>query len=93
MSKRVISKKVQMRERGQFTIPVEFRRRLDIKDNSLLRVCEIGRALVLYPENTVVNELARQVEYGLKQADLKLEELLSELREGNHEYEIDPDIS
>jgi len=93
MSKVPKSKKVRMRERGQFTIPAEFRQRLGIEENSILRVFEIGGAIMVIPENTVVNELARQVEYGMKAAGMNLEELLWGLREGSHEYETDPDIS
>ncbi|WP_054695020.1 AbrB/MazE/SpoVT family DNA-binding domain-containing protein [Syntrophomonas palmitatica] len=93
MSKTVISKKVRMRDRGQFTIPAEFRQRLGIEEDSVLRVFEVGKALLIFPENTTVNELARQVEYKMKEAGIDLEELLTDLREGSHGYETDSDIS
>jgi len=78
-----------MRERGQFTIPAEIRQSLGIKEDSILQVLGVGRAMVVIPEETMVNELARQVEYAMKKENMNLEELLSSLREGSHEYETD----
>ena len=78
-----------MRERGQFTIPAEIRQHLGIKEDSILQVLSVGGAMVVIPEETMVNELGRQVEYGMKKENMNLEELLSSLREGSHEYETD----
>lgn len=89
MPKAVINRKVRMRERGQFTVPADIRERLGFKEDSILQVLSIGRAMVVIPEETMVNELARQVEYAVKKENLNLEELLSSLREGSHEYESD----
>ncbi|MDD2509920.1 MAG: AbrB/MazE/SpoVT family DNA-binding domain-containing protein [Syntrophomonas sp.] len=89
MPKAVINRKVRMRERGQFTVPVEIREHLGLKEDSILQVLSIGRAMVVIPEETMVNELARQVEYVMKNENMNLEELLSSLREGSHEYESD----
>lgn len=89
MPKAVINRKVRMRERGQFTVPADIRERLGFKEDSMLQVLSIGRAMVVIPEETVVNELARQVEYAMNKEDLNLEELLLSLREGGHEYEAD----
>lgn len=89
MPRAVINRKVRMRERGQFTIPAEIREHLGVKEDSILQVLSIGRAMVVIPEETMVNELARQVEYAMKKEDLNLEELLSDLREDSHEYETD----
>ncbi|MDD3022849.1 MAG: AbrB/MazE/SpoVT family DNA-binding domain-containing protein [Syntrophomonadaceae bacterium] len=89
MPKTIINRKVRMRERGQFTIPAEIRQHLGIKGDSILQVLSVGGAMVVIPEETMVNELGRQIEYGMKKENMNLEELLSCLREGSHEYEAD----
>ncbi len=89
MPKAIVSKQVRLRERGQLTIPADIREQLGISQESILRLIPVGQGLMVIPEATVVNELSRHVEQGIKQENLSLEELLSELREGSHDYEVD----
>ncbi len=82
-------RKVRVREKGQFTIPAEFRSRMGIKDDTVLNVYQVGKAIIATPAAPSVRELAEQVEYDLKSNKLRLEDLLNELREGSHDYEED----
>ncbi|MDA8336213.1 MAG: AbrB/MazE/SpoVT family DNA-binding domain-containing protein [Peptococcaceae bacterium] len=75
--------------RGQFTIPSAMRRRLGIGEDTILEVFQAGRAIVATPERITVKALAASVQNGMTEYGIDLEELLSELREGSHEYDTD----
>lgn len=79
-------KKVRVRGKGQFTIPAEFRRRLGIGEDAILDVFQVGRAIVVTPSRSTVRELAGQVQARMKEGNLDLEDLLAELRDGEHGY-------
>lgn len=82
-------KKVRVWGKGQFTIPVEIRERLGIVEDTILEVFQAGRALIATPEKLVVKELAGSVQKEMGQKEISIQELLTELREGTHEYETD----
>jgi AbrB family looped-hinge helix DNA binding protein len=80
-------KRVRVWGKGQFTIPAEFRKRLGISQDTILEVFQVGKTLVATPEKMLVKELADSVRREMVQNNIGVEELLAELREGNHEYE------
>jgi len=80
-------KKVRVWGKGQFTIPVEIRERLGIGEDTILEVFQAGRALIATPEKMAVKELTASVQKEMSQREINIEELLTELREGKHEYE------
>lgn len=82
-------KKVRIWGKGQFTIPVEIRENMGIKENMILEVFQAGKAIVATPEKLLVNELADRVREKMEGNELNLKELLADLREGKHEYETD----
>jgi len=82
-------KKVRVWGKGQFTIPSEIRKRLEIQEDTILEVFQIGRVFIATPERLKVKELASSVRKEMASAGLNLEQLLAGLREGNHEYEAD----
>jgi AbrB family looped-hinge helix DNA binding protein len=84
-------KRVRIWGRGQFTIPAEIREKLNIGDGTILSVFQVGKAILAVPETPQVIELARQVEHKLAAGELGVEELLTELREGRHEYKTEED--
>ncbi|WP_092469083.1 AbrB/MazE/SpoVT family DNA-binding domain-containing protein [Desulfotruncus arcticus] len=51
------SKKVRVWGKGQPTIPVGIRERLDIKEDSYLEVFQVGKIIAI-PERLIVKELA-----------------------------------
>ncbi|MEW6623037.1 MAG: AbrB/MazE/SpoVT family DNA-binding domain-containing protein [Bacillota bacterium] len=83
------SKKVRVWGKGQLTIPVEIRERLDIKEDSYLEIFQVGKAIIATPERLIVKELADNFQKEMLKEDINLEKLLQELREGNHAYETD----
>lgn len=87
LSSRVPSpRKVRVREKGQFTIPVEFRNRIGIGDDTVMEVYQVGKAIIVTPAELSVRELARQVEEEMEKTQYSLKDLLFELREGTHAY-------
>lgn len=82
-------KKVRVWGKGQFTIPAEIRDRLGIGEDTILEVFQAGKAIIATPEKLGVKELASSVQKEMSQKDINIEELLTELREGSHEYETD----
>ncbi|HOV79185.1 MAG TPA: AbrB/MazE/SpoVT family DNA-binding domain-containing protein [Bacillota bacterium] len=82
-------KKVRVWGKGQFTIPAEIRDRLGIGEDTFLEVFHAGKAIIATPEKLNVKELAGSVQKEINQKGINIEELLTELREGAHEYESD----
>ena len=82
-------KKVRVWEKGQFTIPAEIRERLGIGEDTFLEVFQVGKAIIATPEKLSVKELAGSIQKEIRQKEITIEDLLSELREGAHEYETD----
>jgi AbrB family looped-hinge helix DNA binding protein len=82
-------KKVRLRGKGQFTIPSEIRDRLGIEEDTILEVFPVGNAFIATPKKLTVKELAAAVRKDMNRNHIDIHELLSELREGVHEYEED----
>lgn len=68
---------------------MEIRKQLGIQGDTILEVFQVGKAFVATPEKLEVNALASSVREEMTSKDLSVEQLLAELREGRHEYEID----
>jgi len=79
-------KKVRVREKGQFTIPSDFRKRIGIKADTVLDVYQIGKAIIVTPADLLVKELAKQVQQEVQKNNYTLTDLLADLREGSHDY-------
>lgn len=82
-------KKVRVWGKGQFTIPAEMRQKLGIREDTILEVFQVGKALIATPEKMVIRELANSVQKEMARNKTGLEDLLAELREGNHNYETE----
>ena len=82
-------KKVRVWGKGQFTIPAELRERLGINEDTVLEVYQAGNAIIATPVNIAVKGLAELVQGEMAEKEIELEDLLAELREGNHEYSKD----
>lgn len=79
-------KKVRVRDKGQITIPHEFRRKFRIEEDTVMDVYQLGEVIIVSPEKLAVKELAGAITSGMKERDISLDDLLAELREGSHEY-------
>lgn len=91
ISKSFRPKKVRVRGKGQFTIPVEIREKIGIQEDTVLDVYNLGKVIIATPEKLVVKELATAVREGMEEYKLDLDQLLAELREGQHEYHKEED--
>lgn len=77
---------VKMRERGQLTIPYEYRKELGIGKEDVLNVLKIGDVLVLVPRLLSGDVLSKKIEVSMKKKGLTLENLLKNLREQRKRY-------
>lgn len=67
--------------KGQVTIPIEFRKRLQLEDNTPLSIVMLGEALVMVPFKTEGTRLAKKFEKEMKKRNLSFDDLLSDLKE------------
>jgi AbrB family looped-hinge helix DNA binding protein len=72
---------VQVRERGQFTIPAEVRREMGIQDGDLFSLLWVGETLIATRKRLVVPEIARAVEALMQREGVTLEDLLEGLEQ------------
>lgn len=77
---------VKLRERGQVTIPYEYRKDLGLGKEDVLNVLKIGDVLILVPRQLAGDALSRKIETTMKKKGLTLDNLLSNLREQRKRY-------
>ena len=77
---------VQVRERGQFTIPAEMRREMGIQDGDLFTLIRLGETLIATRKRLVAPEIARAIEALMQEAGVTLEDLLEDLEEQREAY-------
>ena len=77
---------VKLRERGQLTIPYEYRKELGIGKEDVLNVLKIGDVLILVPKQLAGDIISRKMESAMRKKDLTLDNLLKNLREQRKRY-------
>lgn len=77
---------VKLRERGQVTIPYEYRKDLGIGKEDVLNVLKVGDVLILVPRQLAGDALSRKMETTMKKKGLTLDNLLSNLTEQRKRY-------
>lgn len=77
---------VKLRERGQLTIPYEYRKDLGLGKEDVLNVLKVGDVLILVPRQLSGDALSRKIETTMKKKGLTLDNLLSNLREQRKRY-------
>ena len=77
---------VKLRERGQLTIPYEYRKELGIGKEDVLNVLKIGDVLILVPKQLAGDVVSRKIEAAMKKKGLTLDNLLKNLREQRKKY-------
>jgi len=76
---------VQVRERGQLTIPAEIRRQMGIEEGDVFSLLQLGNTLVATRKKLVAPEVARAIEALMGEEGVTLGDLLDGLdrqREG-----------
>lgn len=77
---------VKLRERGQLTIPYDYRKELGLGKEDMLNVFKIGDVLVLVPRQLAGDVISKKIESTMKKKGLTLENLLKNLREQRKRY-------
>jgi bifunctional DNA-binding transcriptional regulator/antitoxin component of YhaV-PrlF toxin-antitoxin module len=77
---------VKVRGRGQLTIPASFRKDLDLNDDAELTVVKVGDVLLLTPRKLIGDTVARKASRAMKQAGVKLDDLLADLSKQRERY-------
>jgi AbrB family looped-hinge helix DNA binding protein len=76
---------VQVRERGQLTIPAQMRRQMGIEEGDVFSLIQLGNTLVATRKKLVAPEVARAIEALMEEEGVTLGDLLDDLdrqREG-----------
>ncbi len=79
-------KLVQVRSRGQLTIPQDMREALSIGESTGLNLFRVGKVLIMSPKSLQRVSLAKQVEREMKPQGLTLKDLISDLRVQREKY-------
>jgi bifunctional DNA-binding transcriptional regulator/antitoxin component of YhaV-PrlF toxin-antitoxin module len=80
---------IQVRQRGTFTLPAEFREKYGIETGDTYRMVDLDGIFVLTPMVPMVPELAREIERLRLDAGLSIEELLEGLQEQREQYYLE----
>ena len=75
----------RLSEKGQLTIPAEYRRAHQLERDSALVLVEIGDALVLVPHDEALATVTAHLEAALKGAGVSTEDLISAAEEARAE--------
>lgn len=72
--------------RGQLTIPASIRKELRLEEDASLTVVKVGNVLLLTLHKLIGDAIAKKAARAMKQAGLKLNDLLADLREQRERY-------
>jgi len=79
MAKEVKLGRVQ--QRGQVTIPIEFRRKLGIEEGGVVAFIETGNGILISPREVLATDALDRLGKALKEQGISLEELIESGRE------------
>lgn len=89
---------VRIQEKGQVTLPVEVRRKLNLKPGDLVAVDATEAGVVITPQELVATRALEQIGRALRERGVSLEELMESGRQIRGElvkeqYGLNPDTS
>lgn len=70
---------IELRERGQLTLPKSLRDALNLETGDALRAVKVGKAIVLTPQRLDLDALRKQVRTMMRQHGVSADELLRDL--------------
>jgi len=82
----VMDATIQVRQRGNVTLPAELRERYGIEPGDTFRIVDLDGIFVLTPMTPMVPELAREIERARLEVGLDTVDLLRALREERMRY-------
>ncbi len=74
-------KLVRIQEKGQVTLPAEFRRSMNLKKGDLVAVTQTDEGVLFTPQEVLANTLLDKIGQLLREQGLTLEELIESGRE------------
>ncbi len=77
---------VQIRERGQFTIPAEIRRDMGVREGDVFSLIRLGDTLVATRKRLMAVEIAKTIESIMQEQGITLEDLLAGLEDQRTAY-------
>ena len=77
---------VQVRERGQFTIPAEIRRQMGIKEGDVFSLIQLGDTLIATHKALVAPQIAGAIEALMEEEGITLGDLLDGLAKQREAY-------
>ena len=77
---------VKVRERGQLTIPVEYRKDLGLEENDALNLIKVGDMLILTQKRLAGDIVALKMEKAMKNKKITLDDLLKDLKRQRKRY-------
>ena len=77
---------VKLRERGQLTIPYEYRKELGLGKEDVLNILKIGDVLVLVPRQLAGDVISKKTESAMKKKGLTLNSILNDLKKQRRRY-------
>ena len=72
---------VRVQEKGQVTIPLEIRKKLNLKKGDLVTFVETEYGVVIKPAEVIVTEALDEIGRALKKKGVSLEEMIARGRE------------
>ena len=75
--------------RGQLTIPASIRKELHLEEDASLTVVKVGDVLLLTPRKLIGDAIAKRAARAMKQAGLKLDDLLADLKKQRERYNLE----
>jgi bifunctional DNA-binding transcriptional regulator/antitoxin component of YhaV-PrlF toxin-antitoxin module len=76
----MISKTIQIRQKGTFTLPIELRRRYQLHEGAPVTLIDLEEGIFLSPKPSVLPKMASQIEKLRKENDITLTELIEGVR-------------
>lgn len=77
---------VRVRQRGQFTIPVEIRRQMGIEKGDVFSLTQLGDTLVATRKKLVAPQIAAAIESLMEEEGLTLDDLVTGLEKQRERY-------
>jgi len=77
---------VRVRQRGQFTIPAEIRRRMGIREGDIFSLIQLGDTLVATRKKLVAPQIAKNMAALMEEEGLTLGDLLEESEKQRERY-------
>ena len=74
----------RLRGKGQVTIPASVRASLKLSENDYLSIAKVGKAILLTPQLSTFESVAKKFSAIARKESVSLEELLKDLRQVRH---------